>query len=227
MFFLRKIAAKHHLIVFDENTKEHLQYSLHFPHVSVIHHGHMPPIDKSTIDFNVPAWLTTLKRNKKIVFVPSYSSTSTQFLQQITTDVALNQYLAANDIVVVLRSKIAIDNPNFRVLNQRLSDREYASVFIQADIILLAYPVNFRYRTSAVLIEALVNNKACVVSDIDAFRHYKAVLSPRSFFSDLSGLIEAIKNSSCATSYAEAEVENLLAVDFTSLLAIDKDSKVD
>lgn len=96
-----------------------------------------------------------------VVFHPSPKS-DINFLKTIYTK-EYNNILNRNNILLLLRNSPFEDKgySNIRFINTYLKENDYQGLFKRANIILLAYPNNFKYQVSGVSYECVANNKKC------------------------------------------------------------------
>lgn len=185
-FFFKKISKTHNHIVFENYMKNYLR-SIGVKNVFKISHG-LPNKINPTFNIN---YLEKIKRNnfKKFIFVPSSSSSDTDFIQQTILDADFNNFLKSNHTLLIIKGSYVLNSSaNVLVLNNHLPESEYNFYFIKSDIILIPYKRTFTKRVSAVMYECISNNKPFICSDIEAFRVYEDLIKYKPYFNSIDDL---------------------------------------
>lgn len=133
--------------------------------------------------------------NRYKIFIPSASSSNPTVLREYFSDNSFLAFLSENNVEVVLRSAtIQSNSSNIKVIKDRLSDSDYASLFVEADLIWLPYPRSFENRVSGVLMEAIANQKDVLLPDIKTFGQYRDIFDSSSYYNSVEGIISSISS---------------------------------
>lgn len=156
-------------LVLNKYTQHRMQ-ELGFPNVQVVLHG----FDVKTKESTLSSSRYTDGNFSKIIFCPSQTSSDSRFLQLLLESNEFKDYLKDNNYLFIIKGNYKEPEcSNIRVINGWLSTDEYNLIFLKADLLLLLYHENFRYRVSGVLFECIANNKKCLMSDTPNFRAYQ------------------------------------------------------
>lgn len=192
-FFLNKVLINNSLIVFDQETKNYLSSKGNYK-IYVQPHG-LPKV-KSNIatneDYEFRVILDELAKYKKVLFSPSESSSDKDFINELIQSNKFMEYLEQEDVLFVYKDKSPVIKRNTLVISRFLSQDEYDYLFLKSNVILIAYPKNFKYRVSGVLLECMANDKPCAVSRIDALESYNDFFKYGAFYSNIVELIQVI-----------------------------------
>lgn len=192
-FFLNKVLINNSLIVLDKETKSYLSSKGNYK-IYVQPHG--LPNAKSLIHTNEDDEFgyifDELIKYKKILFSPSESSSDKDFINELIRSNKFMEYLEQEDILFVYKDKSPVVRRNILVISGFLSQNAYDYLFLKSNIILIAYPKNFKYRVSGVLLECMANDKPCVVSRIDTLESYSDFFKYDAFYSNIDELIQII-----------------------------------
>jgi len=165
LFFMKKIAKKNNFVVFNEMMKQpFLEHGI--TNVFTISHGCLPSF-KNTKSPTVK----NICEKEYTVFHPSAKS-DVDFIKTLYNK-DFNDLLKKNNIKLILRNNSNIDLylSNILLINRRLSNEEYQTLFIKADLIFLAYPQSFKYQVSGVSFECISNNKNIIVLRHDSLKY--------------------------------------------------------
>lgn len=188
--FLSFIAKRVTLIALNNAMKSYLDSELCAIKTICIRHGFPASIHSSITKKNHS--FDYMFRGKKIVFIPSLTSSSDSELIQIQKDVRLLDVLNRINGQIVISKKISIVNTAlFYSFPNRLTDEEYFYIFQRAEAILLLYPDTF-FRLSAILHEAIINNKIVLLPDIKIFEDYKKIIPEFLFYKSFDHIAEIL-----------------------------------
>lgn len=193
-YLLNKVLINNSLIVLDKETKNYLSSK---GNDKIYFQPHGLPNAKSLIHTNkddeFDYIFDELVKYKKILFSPSESSLDKDFINELIQSNKFMEYLEQEDILFVYKDKSSVViKRNTLVISDFLSQNAYDYLFLKSDIILIAYPENFKYRVSGVLLECMANEKPCVVSRIDTLESYKDFFKYDAFYSNIDELIQTI-----------------------------------
>ena len=154
-YAMKRLAKYNSFIVFNEYMaapflKEGIK------NIFIVSHGCVQPFTQNKEE-NIPSYIYDYK---KIIFHPS-PKPDIQFVKALLEDKDINKYLQDQHILILLREKpncIQATN-NIRFIDRYLSIQQYQTLFMIADIILLAYPPSFKYQVSGVSYECVSNQK--------------------------------------------------------------------
>lgn len=192
-FFLNKVLINNSLIVLDEETKNYLNSKGNYK-IYVQPHGlpNAKSLTNRKKDDEFDYIFDELGKYKKILFSPSESSSDKNFINELIQSDKFMEYLEQEDILFVYKDKSPVVKSNILVINGFLDQNAYDYLFLKSNIILIAYPPNFKYRVSGVLLECIANDKPCVVSRIDTLESYNGFFKYNPFYSNIDELIHAI-----------------------------------
>ena len=186
---LRKIAKQYKLIVFNKEIKSFLN-SKNIFNCDIIPHGLRVPFKISQIKKDVFSY------QEKIMFLPSYTSSDKDLINDLLSLDKFNEILKKNNIRLILRNhKLKSQKSNITIYKKYLSTEEYQGLFLRSDYIFLPYSFKFKHRISAILYEAISNNKKLIVRDISAFKEVRENITGAIFFNDFDDLYRKLKNS--------------------------------
>lgn len=156
-----------------------------------------------------------------IVFSPSQGSNDRKFLESLINSVAFNDWLKTNKIKLIIRGCYSIPSyKNIDVIRGFISEKEYQNLFLGSDCILISYPLNFKYRVSAVLLEAIANNKKIALRRTDTFEEYIPIVGENSYFDDIESLKWVISfhiNNKKKQKYDSSYIKNYFHIDYSFL----------
>lgn len=129
----------------------------------------------------------------QMVFVPTGAKYGSPFVGELLRKEEVLQYLEERRILLVVKDR-ALRSPseNVLVLAEQVPSDWYQALFCAATCVLICYPRTFTYRVSALLFECFSNGKACLVSDIEAFRAFEVHFRYSPFFSDPADLMRRL-----------------------------------
>lgn len=193
-FFFKRLSRKHTMIVLDPLSKERLEQK-GIPEVIYINHGLKNPF---TLDKHWSVKRLGIKKDfKRIIFSPSDGSSDKCFLSELIRNHSFIRLLEESKTILICKN---LNLDDFQILSNniinvttRLSEDNYANLFLKSDLILVSYPSSFQYRTSGVLMEALANNKDILISAIPAFKIYDEIIGERDFYSSGYDFITKLK----------------------------------
>ncbi|WP_312342370.1 hypothetical protein [Chryseobacterium binzhouense] len=179
-FFFIKLSKKHTMLVFNNQIRDYL-YELNIKNVIVKPHG-LPEVFSKNI-------ITPIrKHSERIIFLPSHNSIDVNFIDDAFNNEMLLSLLKEYNFKIVKKGGTVYKDSNIVTIDKVLGYEEYKSILLESDIILLPYPSTFKYRVSGILHECFVNDKLCLLSNIDAFRVYEGNFNYNPFFSDVNDL---------------------------------------
>lgn len=187
-FCLRRLGRKNHFLVFNDTMKEPLM-KLHPLSVEVVRHGCVAPYIQS-LDVLLPIDLTSYKT---IVFHPS-SVPNRKRVMQLIEDEKVVEYLKSQHILLLLRNipiKREISS-NIQSINEYLPSEVYKQLFLQSDIMLLAYPDYFKYRVSGVSFECVANRKRMLYSQLPSLDYCREYYNYSPSFQTNADFIERL-----------------------------------
>lgn len=193
-WFLYKVIRRNSLIVLDEDTKNYLLTRGNL-NVFVQPHGLAPSKKISEVNFNLEnnnIFGIATKFNK-IIFSPSESSLDIDFINTLIASKEFLKYIKEKNVLFVYKGKSLISNSNILCIDFFLSNNVYDRLFLESDVILIAYSSNFKYRVSGVLFECIANSKPCVVSKIDSLLFYKNYFNYNPFYSTINELLQILE----------------------------------
>ena len=184
-FFCKRLARHNSFIVFnDYMAQPFLKNGIDKIHI--ISHGCVEPL-KNIQD------VSSENKYSLTIFHPS-SRPEKSFVNEMTGSSQLQRFLKEENILLILRNgKNEKDNENIQFINRYLSTEEYRSLFLQSDIILLAYPQQFKYMVSGVSYECVANKKNILIYDNPSLAYCSNYYNYNVFFKDITELCERIK----------------------------------
>lgn len=192
-FIFKKLAKKNINIVFENYMKVALNEK-GIENTLVIHHGLPSPFSTNILnDSTLKSKFAFLDNYKFVIFAPSGSSSDKIFLSNLISNEMFLAYLKGNDILFIVKNKTLKSNhDNICIIDNYLTDIQYQYLFLVSNIILILYPKAFEFRVSAVLFEAMCNNKVCILSDILALKNYTNYFSYNPFYRNIEELMKKI-----------------------------------
>ena len=197
LFFFKQISKRNIHLVFEDYMREYLN-SIGIAKVISVSHG-LPNEFKAIGDLP-PTSLTDLKieQYSNLIFVPSSSSSDVFFIDKLINDSSFQNYLKENNILLVLRGDYEVtQNKNIQIINKYLSKIDYRYLLIKSSIIIIKYPASFKYRTSAVFLDCVANNKIVLISEIEAFKQLESKINYNPYFTTIDELIDKVKIHIC------------------------------
>jgi len=190
LHFFKKVANKNINIVFENYMRDYLSL-LGVKNIYTIHHGLTNPYDKKIKeDTDLINDFAYIENFKYVIFSPSSTSTDTNFLGNLISNDEFKMFLHENGILLILKYKqLNYDSGNIRIIDNYLTDSQYKYIFLRSDLILIPYSNNFSYRVSAVLFEAMSNNKLCILSNIRALNIYKDYFNYDPYYENIEELM--------------------------------------
>ena len=184
-YFCKRLARHNTFIVFNDNMAQpFLKNGIH--NIHIISHGCVEP--SKTIQDH-----PSEKKHRLTIFHPS-TRPEKSFVDQITRSTQFQRFLKEEDILLILRNgKSQNENQNIQFINRYLSTEEYQSLFLQSDIILLAYPQQFRYMVSGVSYECVANKKNILIYHNPTLAYCTGYYNYNIFFKDITELCERIR----------------------------------
>jgi hypothetical protein len=192
-YFLHRVLIKNTLIVLDRETEQLLKSKNNYK-IIFQPHGLAKAKSEQIIEKTTSELVLKIKRFDKIIFSPSDSSSDKEFLKTLLDDSEFLNFLISENILFVYKGNLINKYNNVLQLNFFLDTSTYDYLFLKSNIILIAYPKNFRYRVSGVLLESITNNKPCLMSDIESIRAFAEYFTYNPFYTDINTLIYKIKN---------------------------------
>lgn len=199
-FFYKRNSKNNIQIVFDEESKKFLSQNNLSEKVFVIRHGIPPKIEYNEeklekVFFDILSENGNKMEEKKYILFPSKSSTDLTFLEELNSSEKFISFIEKEKIVVILRNKISGEqgSKNIVVLDGFIDNEKYNALFLKSHLICLKYNQEFKYRSSGVFFESISNDKRVMMNNIPAFLSYKSFFQYDPYFSDISTLIDKIK----------------------------------
>lgn len=201
-FFYRLVSHRHNHLVLNTTSFNYLK-EIGVSNVKQIGHGLVDPYHFEKRRFD----------NGYSIFTPSLGSTDREFVQTLIDDESFRQYLKGNKIQLIVRGNYIIhDSDNITVMNRHLSFNQYVDLFMNSDCLLICYPLSFKYRVSGVLLEAIANNKKCVIRNSPDFKEYEPIFGKEAFYSnskDLQNAIGKVLDDDYSMCLTENDIQNL------------------
>lgn len=163
--------------------------------ICTIAHGCIPPF-KCVSECNIPE----IKGVDHILFHPS-SKHDEIFENTLINDIQFNTLLNKTNSIVLMNG-IGKDKDRIKYINRRLSDKEYQSLFLKADIILIFYPDTFEYRVSGVSFECVSNKKPFLVNRCKSMDYCQQLCNYNPYVSSAAELTKKTENIIMNAEYA-------------------------
>lgn len=188
LFFLKHLSHSHVFLVFNKDMKQPFKKK-YFDNIHVISHGCIPPFAEPC---SPTKYDKLLNAYDFIVFHPSPKA-DTFFLKEIYSK-ENNEILKRNNTLLLLRNNPFKDKnySNIKFINSYLETIEYQNLFKKANIILLAYPINFQHKVSGVSFECIANQKNLLVLHNHSFDYCKTYYNYSIFFNSADEAIQKI-----------------------------------
>lgn len=182
--YTRDVGNRYTIIALSESMREGIK-SLNINNVEMVPHGFLPM--NGIFDIKVLDRLG-IPRNKKILFIPSYSH-STELYNNFYNNKEFEAFLEQNNYFLVIKDKKGSSNiKNIIIINRWMTAAEYQSLFLASFCIILPYDSDTPFRESGIIMECFANNKLCLRLDIPYLHVYDPYFNYESFFSDISSL---------------------------------------
>ncbi len=131
---------------------------------------------------------------RDIFFSPSGSKYGSTFVGDLVADPGFQAFIERNNILFVVRdASLHSAGGNIVIVRDLLTREQYQALFTASRLICISYPESFDYRVSASLFECFSNQKACLLSDIKAFRIFESHFNYDPFFKDIPTLINRLE----------------------------------
>ena len=195
LFFFKQISKRNIHLVFEDYMREYLN-SIGIAKVISVSHG-LPNEFKAIGDLP-PTSLTDLKieQYSNLIFVPSSSSSDVFFIDKLINDSSFQNYLKENNILLVLRGDYT-GSWSFNFNSWKSFEIQNRYLLIKSSIIIIKYPASFKYRTSAVFLDCVANNKIVLISEIEAFKQLESKINYNPYFTTIDELIDKVKIHIC------------------------------
>lgn len=197
-FFFKSISKNNIHIVFEEYMKEYL-FAIGVQNVYKISHGYMKPITKTEINKNFCFEGSEVSLNdfKKVLFIPSLHHLDQNFIEELIIDKGFISFLENNNILLIIKTILEIksESINIQFITKNLTKREYQTVFLRSNLIIIKYPLSYKRRVSAIFLECVVNNKTCLLNKIDALFFYSKYINYDSYYNTRKDLYDQIINN--------------------------------
>ena len=213
-FFLQRLSRNNTFVVFNKEmgspfAKRNMKYQC-------VSHGCIQPFHSQEA-LDIPLVKTSYRF---IIFHPS-NRPNRQFIDELKSSASFLDFLQRKNILMILRSQRPQSNPsdNCIFINQYLTREQYQSLFLMADIILLAYPDDFENRVSGVSFECVANNKRLLLKDNPSLVYCKQFYNYDPTFDSIKQLTERISqllenpNARCIVKPSD------LCPDYTTILS--------
>jgi hypothetical protein len=188
-FCLFRLSRHHSFIVFnDYMAGPFLQAGIR--NVFVVSHGCVPPFPHQLTP-DLPLDVSSFSR---IVFHPS-SKHDARFVDDLISHPRLQQILKENDVLLVIHDKIGNESEisHIRFVNGFLPQRQYQDLFLQSDIILLAYPEEFNFQVSGVSFECVANGKRMLVKEHPSLSYCREFYNYDPMFSSMEEMCDKME----------------------------------
>lgn len=211
---LKHLARHNTFIVFNEEMRRPFLDN-GIEQVDIVSHGCIPPYQfhpNVTIPVDVSGYET-------VIFHPS-SSPDSDFIAQLAGNSELLSLLEKENMLLILRNchKKGWDSRHVKIINHYLSTDEYQQMFLHSDIILIAYPDDFRFRVSGVSYECVANGKRLLAKRLPTLNYCREFYNYNPMFDNVSQLCERIiELKSQPDKRCVAHVESLIP-DYRSVL---------
>lgn len=185
---VRRLARHNRFLVFNERMKEPFR-SIGINNVDVISHGCVAPFkDKgnSFLPFNKDKF-------DLVAYHPS-NKVEPKLINIIENDTCLTEFLQRERILLILRGKEChhLASPNIHVITERIPTDQYRNLFLSANVILMAYPLEFKYQVSGISFECVANKKNVLIYKNPALSYCKAFYAYNPEFDDATSLKERL-----------------------------------
>ena len=186
-FFIKRISRHNSFIVFNQEMA--IPFNNHQMRYHVISHGCVQPFKKA-VDCQLPLDIHSFHT---IIYHPSCRP-NPHFIDELKKDEEFQDFLKDNNMLLILRDQTPQKNISNHIIyiNHFLTRQEYQTLFLNSDIIILAYPDDFNCRVSGVSFECVANHKRLLVRDSIALRYCKDFYNYNPMFTNLSQLQERI-----------------------------------
>lgn len=171
----------------------------------------------------LPPIMDNRETTDNTIFIPINSAKDPTTIKYLLSS-SFNGFLVSNSLKLILKEAVPSHNKfsNIKYIPQRIDEGFYKKLFLSSKIILLPYEkADYNYRCSAMLLEALSNDKLVIVPDIPVFREYIINGDLGLFFyKDVNELISIIKHI-CDEGLVRGEYLNLkemYSIDYLSCL---------
>lgn len=187
-FFIRRLAKNNHFVVFN-NEMANGFYKEGIENVKVVSHGCVPPFtDTEPLNLNIDV------DYRRIIFIPS-ERTSLEFLQDLLQNKEFIHCIEQNKILVIERNYHEyLMSKYIHPINRYLSSSEYRSLFLESDLILIAYPDDFGYRVSGISFECVANKKNLLFLANNSLKYCKSFYNYNPEFHNIKELISKIES---------------------------------
>jgi hypothetical protein len=188
-WFTKHLPKQYTHLVFND----HMQEGLEKYGITNVQQQQHEPVEPYTSTLDVRA-LFSIPEQTKVIFSPSATSVDNDFIQSIISDQTFVEFLADNELTLVLKGKYYMEKPSSSVviIDRYLSGQEYQSLFVAADIIFLPYETTFKYRVSGILFSVFASNKKVLVSDVEGIKAYQSRFNYNPFFKNKEQLKKQI-----------------------------------
>lgn len=197
IYYIKKISSLHiHVVLHKSYLIKYIEYGIN--NVICINHGLK---EKIIIDKNYH--YDAIKKYRQycnydsIIFMPINNNTNIKIIEVLLNNKEFISYITINRILIVVKcgnNKIKIlKNDNILIITDYMTKSEYEYTFYMAKIVVLCYKNDFKYRISNVFLECAINNKICIMNDIQSFKIYHNNINYKSYYKDVKQLYENIK----------------------------------
>lgn len=191
---MKRLAPHAHFIVYNDYMARPFR-DAGFTHVDIVSHGCVPPFEPAP-DGVLAQLPFALKPEMKVVFHPS-GKCNEDFIRRAVSDEALHEYLASNDVHIILRNRpswLAEENvpAGIHFINGFLSTELYQALFFRADLILMCYPPSFHHQVSGVSFECVANAKLTIALYTPALEYIRSYYNYEPLFADVPALVDTL-----------------------------------
>ncbi|MBR1688765.1 MAG: hypothetical protein IJ710_09630 [Prevotella sp.] len=169
-FFMNRLARHNYFLTLNEYMAAPLRQA-GYPSTYVISHGCLPT--PGTLH-NVPP-VVDLSPYALTLFHPS-SKTDPAFLNEILADPGFISFIEQQNILIIMRSAAPKGVPassHIVFIPYYLSNQQYQSLLSQVDIVLIAYPADFKYQVSGISYECITYGKRLLAYQKPALSYCK------------------------------------------------------
>ena len=186
IFLFKRLSRRNTQIVL---TKGARQFVLEIGVKQCIYIPHGLPIPYSK-ECCKPLWI----KHRYFIFSPSATSSDFRCINSIVHNNQFINYLQKNDILFIIRGAVSnVSSSNIKVIDNYMDTDEYQGCFIHSNAIFIAYKEDrYKYRASAIMLEAISNNKRIVARYSEGLSEYSYIIGDNSFFNSIDDLINRL-----------------------------------
>lgn len=188
-FCLRWLSRHHSFIVFNDYMAEPF-HEAGIGNVFVVSHGCVPPF-RHEFPMDLPLDISGFSR---IFFHPSSKHDET-FVSDLISCSRLQKILEENNVLLVIHDKTGkvSETSHIRFVNGFLPQRQYQDLFVESDVILLAYPADFRFQVSGVSFECVANRKRVLIREHPSLSYCREFYNYDPMFSSMEEMCDKME----------------------------------